>query len=56
MSAEILEVAGNTMKELGDKRILPKHLLKGIKGDLELKDFYESVVIPETEFTSKLHL
>lgn len=56
MCAEILDVAGNTMKEIGDKRILPKHLLKGIKCDLELKEFYESVVIPETEFVSKLRL
>jgi len=56
MSAEILEVSGNKAKELGFKRIMPKHLLQGIKFDLELKEFYESAIIPETEFISKLRI
>lgn len=57
MCAEILDVSGTKMKEEGKSRkILPKHLLNGIKGDLELKEFYDSVVIPESEFISKLKL
>ena len=56
MCAEILEVAGNKAREKGFKRIMPRHLLQGIKHDLELKEFYENAIIPETEFISKLKL
>ena len=56
MCAEILEVSGDQAKNDGVKRIMPRHLFKGIKLDNELKEFFENAIIPEAEFISKLHL
>ena len=45
VTAEILELAGNTAKESGKNRIVPRHIQQAVRMDDELNKFLSNVTI-----------
>merc|ERR1711865_275486 len=45
VTAEILELAGNTAKESGKNRIIPRHIQQAVRNDEELNKFLSNVTI-----------
>jgi len=45
VTSEILELAGNTAKEAGKARIIPKHIQQAVRNDEELNKYLANVTI-----------
>ncbi|KAJ7355405.1 histone-fold-containing protein [Mycena albidolilacea] len=55
LMAELLELAGNCAREIGRKRITPRHILLAVKNDDELDRLLKSVIIIDGGVLPHIH-
>nr|XP_053654299.1 histone H2A-beta, sperm-like [Cherax quadricarinatus] len=55
LSAEVLELAGDVVRNTKTTRINPRHILLAVRGDKEINSLFSNVTIPEGGVVPQIH-